>query len=67
MSDVQPWSKRKRDRRLAVARWLDRLAARIRADVKAHTPKRGGARLSDEGVDRRLREGMCENEVRRSA
>lgn len=34
------WSKAKRDRRLAFARWLDRWAARIRADVKAHTPKR---------------------------
>jgi hypothetical protein len=34
------WSKAKRDRRLRLARWLDRWAARIRADVKAHTPKR---------------------------
>jgi hypothetical protein len=34
------WSKRKRDRRLAFARWLDRRAARIRKEVKAHTPKR---------------------------
>lgn len=34
------WSKRKRDRLLARARFLDRWAASIRAKVKAHTPKR---------------------------
>jgi hypothetical protein len=37
---MKTWSKAKRDRRLRVARWLDQWAARIRADVKAHTPKR---------------------------
>jgi len=37
---MKPWSKRKRERRLAFARWLDQWAARIRADVKAHTPRR---------------------------
>jgi hypothetical protein len=37
---VKTWSKRKRARLLARARLLDRWAARIRAKVKAHTPKR---------------------------
>jgi hypothetical protein len=37
---MSTWSKRKRDRRLAFARFLDRWAAGIRARVKAHTPKR---------------------------
>lgn len=37
---MKPWSKRKRDRYLAAARYFDGLAARIRSNVKAHTPKR---------------------------
>jgi hypothetical protein len=37
---LKPWSKRRRDRLLALASFFDRLAARIRAKVKAHTPKR---------------------------
>lgn len=34
------WSKRKRDRLLALARYFDGVAAGIRTRVKAHTPKR---------------------------
>jgi hypothetical protein len=34
------WSKRRRDRMLAIARYFDGLAAGLRAKVKAHTPKR---------------------------
>ena len=34
------WSKTKRARYLAIARYFDGLAASIRARVKAHTPKR---------------------------
>ena len=37
---TRPWSKSRRSRHLALARLLDRWAARIRADVKVHTPKR---------------------------
>lgn len=37
---MKTWSKRKRDRYLAAASYCDGLAARIRAKVKAHTPKR---------------------------
>jgi hypothetical protein len=37
---MKPWSKRKRARYLAAARYFDGLATRIRATVKAHTPKR---------------------------
>jgi hypothetical protein len=37
---MKPWSKRKRDRLLARARFLDRWAARIRLKVKQHTPRR---------------------------
>jgi hypothetical protein len=37
---VKPWSKRRRDRLLALARYFDGIAADIRARVKAHTPKR---------------------------
>jgi hypothetical protein len=37
---MKPWSKRKRDRLLARARFLDRWAASIRAKVKQHTPHR---------------------------
>jgi hypothetical protein len=34
------WSPAKRARRLKLARLLDRWAARLRAQVKAHTPRR---------------------------
>lgn len=37
---MKTWSKGKRDRLLTIARYLDNLAARIRARVKAHTPRR---------------------------
>lgn len=37
---MKVWSKRKRARLLARARFLDRWAQRLRAQVKAHTPKR---------------------------
>lgn len=40
MNEEKPWSKRKRERLLARARFLDQWAQRIRAKVKAHTPKR---------------------------
>jgi hypothetical protein len=41
MKKLKPLSKRSRDRLLAVATWLDSLAVRIRAYVKARTPRRG--------------------------
>lgn len=37
---MKAWSKRKRDRLLALARYFDGLAASVRARVKSHTPKR---------------------------
>jgi len=37
---MKPWSKSRRNRCLKFAAWLDRWAARIRAQVKARTPKR---------------------------
>ena len=37
---MKPWSRAKRQRHLALARLLDRWAARIRARVKARTPAR---------------------------
>lgn len=37
---MKTWSKGKRDRRLALARLLDRWARKLRAQVKAHTPRR---------------------------
>lgn len=37
---MKTWSKRRRDRWLAIARVFDAWAQRIRARVKAHTPKR---------------------------
>lgn len=37
---MKPWSKARRDRLLALARYFDGLAASIRTRVKLHTPKR---------------------------
>lgn len=37
---MKPWSKRRRDRMLALARYFDGLAMSIRSKVKQHTPKR---------------------------
>lgn len=37
---MKPWSKRKRDRYLTVAKYFDGLAASLRAKVKQRTPKR---------------------------
>jgi hypothetical protein len=37
---VKPWSKRRRDRMLALARYFDGLAMSIRSKVRAHTPRR---------------------------
>ena len=51
---MKSWSKRKRDRLLAVARYFDGLAASIRAKVKAHTPRRqviGKPRLVKTGTE----------------
>jgi hypothetical protein len=37
---MSTWSKRKRDRYLALARYFDGLAASLRKRVREHTPKR---------------------------
>jgi hypothetical protein len=46
---MKPWSKAKRDRHLAWAKFLDAWAARIRARVKQRTPKRRMNRISEAG------------------
>lgn len=37
---MRPWSKRRRDSMLVLARYFDGLAASIRKRVREHTPKR---------------------------
>ena len=49
---MKPWSRAKRQRHLALARLLDRWAARIRARVKATTPARARTGEGAGGVSR---------------